>query len=70
MKGKTKIVIQDHLDMKWEEWFDGVEICYDGNNTVLTSDIKDESNIHGILNQIRDLNLILVSINPVDINKL
>ena len=66
MKGKTKIIVQDHLDKKWKDWFEGVEISYEGNNTILVSDIKDESSMHGILNQIRDLNLILISVNPIN----
>ncbi len=65
MKGKTKIVVQEHLDIKWKDWFEGMEISYEGNSTILIGEIKDESSIHGILNQIRDLNLILVSVNPI-----
>jgi hypothetical protein len=64
MKGKTKIKIQGHLDKKWEDWFDGMRIIYDGDNTILSGIIKDEAFMHGILNKIRDLNLNLISINP------
>ncbi len=66
MKGKTEIVVQDHLDKKWKDWFHGMEISYVGNNTALIGDIMDESMIHGIFNQIRDLNLILVSVNKIN----
>jgi len=66
MKGKTEIVVQDHLDKKWKDWFYGMEISYVGNNTALIGDITDESMIHGIFNQIRDLNLILVSVNKIN----
>jgi len=64
MKGKTKIKVQGHLDKKRKDWFESMEIYYEGDNTILTGDIKDESHIHGILNQIRDLNLKLISVNP------
>ena len=64
MKGKTIIIIQDHLDKKWNDCFEGMEISYKGNNTIMTGSIKDEAHMHGILNQIRDLNLKLISINP------
>jgi len=64
MKGKTKITIQGHLDKKWEDWFDGMDIMYDGDNTILHGNIKDEAFMHGILNRIRDLNLELISVNP------
>jgi hypothetical protein len=64
MKGKTKIKIQGHLNGKWKECFEGMTISYEGNNTILTGNIKDEAHMHGILNIIRDYNLIIISINP------
>lgn len=64
MNGKVKIEVQGRLDKKWQDWFEGMEISYQGNNTILSGNIKDESNLHGILNQIRDLNLKLISVNP------
>jgi hypothetical protein len=64
MKGKTRIKVEGHLDMKWKDWFEGMEISYEGDNTILSGIIKDESYLHGILNRIRDLNLKLISVNP------
>jgi hypothetical protein len=66
MKGKTKIKIKGLLDQKWEDWFDGMEISYDGDNTILTGIMKDEAHMCGILNRIMDLNLELISVNPGD----
>ena len=62
MKDKTTITIQGHLNKKWEDWFDGMEISYEGDNTIIKGILKDETHLHGILNQIRDLNLKLISI--------
>ena len=67
MKGKTKIKVQGHLDKKWMDWFEGMTISYAGNNTLLSGNIKDEAHLHGILNQIRDLNLKLISVNSVEV---
>jgi hypothetical protein len=64
MKGKTRIKVEGLLDMKWKDWFEGMEISYEGDNTILSGIIKDESYLHGILNRIRDLNLKLISVNP------
>lgn len=64
MKGKIKIKVQGHLDKKWEASFEGFYISYEGDNTILSGNIKDEAHMHGILNQIRDLNIKLISINP------
>jgi len=70
MKGKTKITIQGHLDKKWMDSFEGMNISYEGDNTILTGYIKDESHLHGILNIIRDLNIKLISVNPAEENNL
>jgi hypothetical protein len=63
MKGKMIIKIRGHLDKKWRNSFEGLEISYEGDNTILTGNIKDEAHLHGVLNQIRDLNLKLISVN-------
>ena len=68
MKGKTKITIQGHLDKKWMNSFEGMKISYEGDNTILTGYLKDESHMHGILNIIRDLNIKLISVNPAEEN--
>ncbi len=73
MKGKTILKIQGHLNGKWNECFEDMEISYEGNNTILTGNLKDEAHMHGVLNIIREYNLILISINPAErfrINKL
>ena len=63
MKQKIIIKIQGHLDTNWKDWFDGVEISYEENTTVLVCENKDQAYVHGILNKIRDLNLTLISVN-------
>ncbi|HNW57200.1 MAG TPA: hypothetical protein PLR88_09455 [Bacteroidales bacterium] len=65
MKGKIEIIVEGHLDKKWADWFNGMVISYDGTNTRLSGNIIDEAHLHGILNQLRDLNLKLVSVNSV-----
>jgi hypothetical protein len=66
MKGKVIIKIQGHLDKKWKKRFEGMEISYEGGNTIITGNLKDEAHMHGVLNIIRDLNLYLISINPTE----
>jgi hypothetical protein len=65
MKGKIAIKVEGHLDKMRNNWFEGMTISYAGKDTLLTGDIIDEAHLHGILNQIRDLNLKLLSINQV-----
>lgn len=64
MKGKIDIIVEEHLDKDRMNWFEGMVISYEGTNTMLSGNIKDEAHLHGILNQIRDLNLKLISVNP------
>ncbi|OFX87177.1 MAG: hypothetical protein A2W99_07520 [Bacteroidetes bacterium GWF2_33_16] len=66
MKGKTIIIVQGYLDKKWKNSFDGMEFSYEEENTILIGNIKDKAHLHGILNQIRDLNLKLISVNPAE----
>ncbi len=63
MKGKSIIKIKGVLDKNWEVWFEGMQIVYEDDNTLLIGEIRDEANLHGVLNTIRDLNLVLVSLN-------
>ncbi|MCP4313185.1 MAG: hypothetical protein GY790_18150 [Bacteroidetes bacterium] len=64
-----EIKVEGHLDKKWKDWFDGLEIKYEGENTILSGSIKDDASIHGILNLIRDINLKLISVNPSEENR-
>jgi hypothetical protein len=66
MKGMTIIKVHGHLDEKWNDRFEGMEISYEGNYTLLTGNLKDEAHMHGVLNIIRDLNLKLISVNSVE----
>ncbi len=66
MKGKTIIKIQGHLNCKWMECFEGLEIRYKGNNTIISGNLKDEAHMHEVLKIIRDFNLILISVNSVE----
>jgi hypothetical protein len=66
MTGKTEIKVQGHLDKKWKNWFPGMDIIYAEDNTIISGHIKDESFLHGILNKIRDLNLVIISVYPVE----
>ncbi len=62
MSIKAEIKIKGLLDKKWEDWFEGLNISYEDGNTVLLGDLNDQAKLHGILNLIRDLNLILISV--------
>lgn len=57
-----EIKIKGYLDEHWSDWLGGLEICQDKHgNTLLTGIVPDQAALHGILNQIRDLGLTLIS---------
>lgn len=59
-----EIRVEGLLTGHWSDWFDGLVIRQEAENTtVLTGSIPDQSALFGILAKIRDLNLILLSVN-------
>lgn len=66
MKGKIRIVLKGHLDIQWKNHFEGMQISYEAGSTILSGNLKDDSHLHGIMELIRDLNLILISVNPAE----
>ncbi|MBK8034620.1 MAG: hypothetical protein IPO91_12200 [Chloroflexi bacterium] len=51
------------LDEDWRLWFEGWEVMQiaDGNS-VLTGNVRDQTELHGLLARLRDLNLKLISV--------
>ena len=61
-----EIRLRGHLSREWTEWFDGLAITLEEDgNTLLTGPVADQAVLHGLLKKIRDLGMILVSINQV-----
>lgn len=59
-----EIKIKGYLDRQWSEWLGDLKIVYnDGRNTLLSGPIADQAALHGILAQIRDLGLTLISLS-------
>ncbi len=63
MNYSYEIKIKDHIDLCWQEWFEGWTITDLENGQVLLQKSRvDHSELHGTLNKIRDLNLTLISV--------
>ena len=56
-KDTYSIRVRGHLSQKWSEWFDGFQVSYCGEDTVLTGCVVDQAALHGALAKIRDLGL-------------
>jgi len=59
-----EIKIKGILEIQWFEWFDGMNISYnDDGDTLITGPIVDQAALFGILKKVRDLGLLLLSVN-------
>ncbi len=61
-----EIRLKGHLDARWGNTFEGMTIMLEVNgNTLLTGPVIDQSALHGLLKQVRDLGLSLLSVNQI-----
>ena len=57
------ITVKGHLDQRWSEWFDGLTITHRENgDSVLAGYLADQAALHGVLTKVRDLVLMLVTV--------
>jgi len=62
-----EIRIKGCMDVDWVAWFSGVTITNVGEDEILLSgELPDQSALHGLLAQIRDLNLTLISVQQIE----
>lgn len=61
------IMVEGHLDSRWQEWFDDFSITLtEDGNTILRGTVQDQAALHGILNKVCNLGLKLISVNRVE----
>jgi hypothetical protein len=63
-----RIRLKGHLDMHWEDWFDGMSFRYDQDSTLLEGDVADNSSLHSILTRIHDMNLTIISLEHIQLD--
>jgi hypothetical protein len=62
-----EIRVKGHLSSQWTDWFGGLEIKNQpGGEAVLSGSLPDQAALYGVLNRMRDLGLVLVSLNCVE----
>ncbi len=62
-----EIRFKGHLDSYRAQMFEGLEMVQEpGGETLVTGSVADQAALHGLLAKIRDLNLILISVNHIE----
>jgi len=61
-----QIRVQGVLNPEWTNWFENLTIEEVEGDTLLTGPFIDQAALRGVLNKLWDLNLNLISINPIN----
>jgi hypothetical protein len=58
-----EIRVKGRIDEDWTEWFQGLSIEYtEEDETVLSGEVLDQSELYGLIAKLRDLGLALISV--------
>ncbi len=59
-----RVRVRGHIDDRWSDWLGGLTVQrQEDGTTVLVGPVVDQAALHGVLTQIRDLGLPLLSVN-------
>ena len=61
-----EIRLRGRLDPRWSARFDGMTLTTGDGFTLLSGPVVDQAALHGVLHQLRDIGLFLVSVTQVD----
>jgi hypothetical protein len=66
-RGRYEIRVRGRVDRRWSDWLDGLDFAYEDDGvTSLTGLLADQAALHGVLNRLRDLGLLIISVRLVD----
>ena len=57
---RYEIRVEGVLDSRWTAWFEGLAIGSDDSQTVISGPVADQAALHGLLNRVCDLGLVLI----------
>jgi hypothetical protein len=61
-----EIRVKGRVDGRWFQCYEGLGVTYHAGDTILSGPIRDQSALHGVLERVRDLNLVLISLRRVE----
>jgi hypothetical protein len=66
--GLYEIRIKGHLDTRWAERFEGLNFSHESDGTtILSGPVVDQAALHGLLRNVRDLGMPLISVMQIDV---
>jgi hypothetical protein len=51
------------LDDQWSDWFGGLQMACEEDDTILWGSVPDQAALYGIISRVRNLGLTLLSVN-------
>ena len=63
---RYEIRVLEALDQHWTAWFEGLRVSSDGSQTVICGPAADQAALHGLLDKICSLGLVLISVRQLD----
>ena len=61
---RYRIVLRGRLSERFESAFEGMALEHGPNQTVLTGEVRDQAQLYGLLDRLRDFGIELVAVQP------
>ena len=65
---RYRIVLRGWLSERFESAFDGMALHYGPHQTVLVGDVRDQTHLYRLLDQVRDFGIELLVVAPAEIS--
>jgi hypothetical protein len=66
---RYEVRVEGVLDGRWSEWFGGLQLGSDGNQTILSGILPDQSALQGILDKVGDLGLAIIAVRRLPLEE-
>lgn len=61
---RYELVLRGEFSDRFGSVFEGMEVARDSGQTILTGPVVDQSHLHALIEQVGELGIELVSVNP------
>ena len=61
-----EVRVEGVLDGRWGAWFGDLQVTSDGSQTVISGPVADQAALHGLLNRVRDLSLVVICVRRLE----